>query len=124
MCLIAVAWHARHENDSAEITPEMLLELERFTTERAIAPPEEITRAFADPELRPELERMLSAEITSVRDGYAASYPWRLKGDNQIEAAVKALPDAARLAARAAGTAKSIIARTPQKPSADSASKL
>jgi len=120
----AVAWHARHENDSAEITPEMLLELERFATERAIAPSEEITRAFADPELRPELERMLSAEITSVRDGYAASYPWRLKGDNQIEAAVKALPDAARLAARAAGTAKSIIARTPQKPSADSASKM
>jgi carboxyl-terminal processing protease len=120
----AVAWHARHENDPATITPEMLLDLERLASERAIAPAEEITRAFADPELRPELERMLSAEIAAIRDGYAASYPWRVQGDNQIEAAVKALPDAARLAAEAAGSAKSILARVPPKPATDSASKM
>jgi hypothetical protein len=89
----------------------MLEAFQQTAIERRIGTPAELTTALADPRARPWITRMIQAELASVREGYAASYPFRLMGDAQVAAAIRALPDAAKLASRAASKRREELAR-------------
>ncbi len=63
----------------------------------------EVREAIALPADREWLERALRAEIVAARDGFDASYPYRLQGDEQVIRALQMFPDAERLARNALG---------------------
>ncbi|HUP65258.1 MAG TPA: S41 family peptidase [Thermoanaerobaculia bacterium] len=63
----------------------------------------EVREAITLPADREWLERALRAEIVAARDGFDASYPYRLQGDEQVIRALQMFPDAERLARNAVG---------------------
>lgn len=119
----AVAWNARHPaSDPATVTEQMLGELQKLAIDETLASPDAIATSFGQPEIRSHLERMIAAELVAVREGYPASYPWRLKGDAQIARAVTELPQAEKLALAAAKNRRENLARgDSKKPSAPTA---
>ncbi|HVR44557.1 MAG TPA: S41 family peptidase [Thermoanaerobaculia bacterium] len=108
----AVSWNAGHPDDGTEVTPEMVAELERLALERRIARDAIIAAGFSDEMVRRHIERMIAAELVAVREGFDASYPWRVQGDEQIMEAVRRLPEAERLARSAAAKRGEDVAAT------------
>ncbi|HUP64408.1 MAG TPA: S41 family peptidase [Thermoanaerobaculia bacterium] len=99
------------------IESHLLAEFEQAVLQRSILPEERVRAAFADAEVRPHFERLLKSELVAVAQGYENSYPFRLRGDSQIEHAIAALPDARKLAARAFEKRQDELARSDEKRS-------
>src|SRR4051794_37688443 len=100
----AVEYAAKHPdvNENLSITPMMMSEFERFAAEKDVASVDDIREALQKPNDRNFIERALKAEIIAAKFGFDASYPYRLQGDNQIAKAIEVLPDAQKLAEKAA----------------------
>lgn len=108
----AVRWNAEHPDAHPEAPESAMLEMfQQMAIEREVVDPALLAGALADTSVRAHVLRMIQAELASVRDGYAASYPFRLKGDAQIAAAIAALPEAEKLASQAASKRRQDFAR-------------
>lgn len=99
----AVTWSASHAMGEAEpeVTPAMMEEFRALVLQREAARPSEIAEVFADAGLRERIRRMIEAEIVAVQRGYEAASPYRLRGDEQISAALGAFDEAEKLADQA-----------------------
>jgi carboxyl-terminal processing protease len=99
-----VEYAAKHPDLNKElvITPNIIEEFTRYAADKDIAPLADIREALQKPNDRHFIERALKAEIIAAKYGFDASYPFRLQGDTQIEKALEVLPDAQKLAMKAA----------------------
>jgi len=101
----AVEYAAKHPELSPKdlnITPAIIDEFARYAADKEIAPMADIRDALAKADDRNYIERALKAEIVAAKDGYDASYPYRLQGDTQVEKALELFPEAQKLATLAA----------------------
>jgi carboxyl-terminal processing protease len=101
----AVEYAAKHPEltpKELNITPAIIDDFARFAAEKDIAPMPDIRDALQKPEDRNYIERALKAEIVAAKNGYDASYPYRLQGDTQVEKALEMFPEAQKLATLAA----------------------
>lgn len=122
----AVRYFAFHPDVSQEmtITPAIVEEFIAYADEQGTAEMKEIREAIADPADRGWLERALKAEIIAAAFGFDASYPFRLRGDEQVARAIEALPDAARLASAAGEGAARLAAGSPNEAKGRAASEI
>jgi carboxyl-terminal processing protease len=100
-----VEYYAKHQDADVRalvITPQIIDDFVRAAIEKDIAPAADIRDALTKPVDRNYIERTLKAEIVAAKDGYDASYPFRLQGDAQIEKALEMFPEAQKLATKAA----------------------
>jgi carboxyl-terminal processing protease len=99
-----VDYVAKHPDVTKEltITQPLVDDFAQFAASKDIAPIADIRDALQKPNDRKYLERALKAEIIAAKFGYDASYPFRLQGDNQVEKALEVLPEAQKLASKAA----------------------
>jgi len=99
-----VDYAAKHPDLTTElaVTPNLIEDFVRFASDKEIATMAEIREALAKPNDRRYIERALKAEIIAAKYGFDASYPFRLEGDTQIEKALEVLPEAQKLALKAA----------------------
>jgi len=99
-----VDYVAKHPDVTEEvaISPAVIDDFVRFSSEKDIAPVADIREALEKPNDRNFIERALKAEIIAAKFGFDASYPYRLQGDNQIAKAIEVLPDSQKLAEKAA----------------------
>ncbi len=99
-----VEYAAKHPDLTKElaVTPNIIEEFVRYAADKEIAPLTEIREALAKPSDRRYIERALKAEIIAAKYGFDASYPFRLEGDTQIEKALEVMPEAHKLAMKAA----------------------
>lgn len=102
----AVHYYAQHTDltHDVTITPAVVEEFIAFAEKNGTAEGPEIREAIADAGNRDWLERALKAEIIAAKYGFDASYPYRLRGDEQVARAIAALPDAAKLASAPRGS--------------------
>jgi carboxyl-terminal processing protease len=101
----AVEYAAKHPDFSPKdltITPAIIDEFSRFAADKDIAPIADIRETLQKPDDRNYIERALKAEIVAAKDGYDASYPYRLQGDKQVDKALELFPEAQKLATLAA----------------------
>ena len=120
----AVEYAAKHPNVTTElqITPQLVEEFANYAIAKEIAPAADIRAALQKPDDRHYIERALKAEIVAARYDFDTSYPFRLRGDAQVEKALELFPEAQKLAALAAdvragaagATAGSATARAAQ----------
>lgn len=96
-----VAKHPEVTQD-VQITPAVMDDFVRFAAEKDIATVSDIREALKKDNDRQFVERALKAEIIAAKFGFDASYPYRLQGDNQIAKAIEVLPEAQKLAEKAA----------------------
>src|SRR4051794_39718658 len=89
-------------NEDVAITPAVMDDFVQFASDKEVAPVADIREALQKPNDRNFIERALKAEIIAAKFGFDASYPYRLQGDNQIAKAIEVLPDAQKLAEKAA----------------------
>ncbi|HVR44823.1 MAG TPA: S41 family peptidase [Thermoanaerobaculia bacterium] len=108
-----VDYYSRHPelNRDMKVTPAIVEEFIAFADKREIAPGEDVREAIVDPADRTWLERALQAEIIAAKFGFDASYPYRLRGDDQVSRALQLFPEAEKLAARAAAARSEMLAR-------------
>lgn len=122
----AVEYYANNPDLKKDITitPAILDEFVRHAAKRDIASESEIRAALAVPGDREYVQRALQAEIIAAKFGNDASYPVRLAGDEQVARAIELLPEAQKLAVRAATVRRNTIAsdatkkKTPRRDSA------
>src|SRR3954465_1427536 len=88
--------------EDVAITPPVMDDFVQFASDKDVAPVADIREALQKPNDRNFIERALKAEIIAAKFGFDASYPYRLQGDNQIAKAIEVLPDAQKLAEKAA----------------------
>jgi carboxyl-terminal processing protease len=84
------------------ITQPFIDDFTRYAIEKEIAPAADIREVLSKPNDRNFIERVLKAELVADKDGYDASYPYRLHGDAQVEKAISLFPEAQKLAMKAA----------------------
>lgn len=100
-----VEYYAKHPDANVRdlvISPQIVDDFIRSAIEKDIAPAADIRDALTKPNDRSYIERMLKAEIVAAKEGYDASYPYRLQGDAQVEKALELFPEAQKLATKAA----------------------
>jgi carboxyl-terminal processing protease len=100
-----VEYVAKHPDLVAKdvaITPAFIEDFTRYAIEKDIAPAADIREVMNKPNDRKYIERVLKAEVVAAKEGYDASYPYRLHGDAQVEKAMTLFPDAQKLALKAA----------------------
>jgi carboxyl-terminal processing protease len=97
-----VAHHPDVVARDVAITPAFIEDFTRFAIEKDIAPAADIRDVMSKPNDRKYIERVLKAEVVAAKEGYDASYPYRLHGDAQVEKAMTLFPDAQKLALKAA----------------------
>jgi carboxyl-terminal processing protease len=85
-----------------EITQPFIDAFVQYAIDKEIAPAADIREVMTKPNDRSYIEKVLKAEIVADKDGYEASYPYRLHGDAQVEKAVSLFPEAQKLALKAA----------------------
>ncbi|MGH9459002.1 MAG: S41 family peptidase [Thermoanaerobaculia bacterium] len=120
-----VEYYAGHPDVSHElvVTPVLVEEFIAYADAKDIVEPEEVREAIADPADLDWLERALKAEIIAAKYGFDASYPVRLRGDDQVAKALALLPEAEKLAAKAERQRAETIARGGQGDRDDSTSR-
>jgi carboxyl-terminal processing protease len=99
-----VDYVAKHPDVTQEvtITPQVMEDFVRYASDKDIAPVADIREALTKPNDRSFIERALKSEIIAAKYGFDASYPYRLRGDNQIAKAIEVLPESQKLAEKAA----------------------
>lgn len=99
-----VEYAARHPEVTRElkVTPAMVGEVVKLAAAKKIGSAEEILSVIRLPVDRTYLERAIRAEIIAARFGYEASYPDRVAADDEVARAADLLPEAEKIAAKAA----------------------
>lgn len=115
----AVDYYATHPDldQDVVVTPGVVEQFIAFADQRDVVEPNEIREAIADPRDRAWLERALKAEIIAAKYGFDASYPYRLKGDDQVAKALELLPEAEKLALKAVQVRTGALARGAERES-------
>ncbi len=100
----AVDYAAKHPDltKDIQVTPQMIEDLARSAADQEIVTVADVHEALQKPEDKNYIERSLKAEIVAAKFGLDASYPYRLRGDTQVEKAVELFPEAQKLATLAA----------------------
>lgn len=108
-----VEYEARHPDVTRDlkVTPAMVEDLVKLAAAKKIGSVEEILGSIRLPADRAYLERALRAEIIAARFGYEASYPDRVAADDEVARAADLLPEAEKIADRAASAAAERMAR-------------
>ncbi len=96
-----VAKHPDLDAKSFAITPAIIEDFTRYAINKEIALEGDIRDVMNQPNDRRYIERVLKSEIVAAKDGFDASYPYRLQGDTQVEKAVSLFPDAQKLSMKA-----------------------
>ena len=97
-----VAKHPDLDAKSFAITPAVIEDFTQYAINKEIALESDIRDVMNQPNDRRYIERVLKSEIVAAKDGFDASYPFRLQGDTQVEKAVSLFPDAQKLSMKAA----------------------
>jgi hypothetical protein len=97
-----VAKHADLDAKNLTITQPLIDDFTRYAAGKEIAPEADVREVMSKPNDRRYIERVLKAEIVAAKDGFDASYPYRLQGDAQVEKAMSLFPEAQKLAMKAA----------------------
>ena len=100
----AVEYAAKHPNVTTElqITPQLVEEFANYAIAKDFAPASDIRATLQKTDDRQYIERALKAEIVAARYDFDTSYPFRLRGDAQVEKALELFPEAQKLATLAA----------------------